>query len=219
MKWGFVIRQKITLSLILCIIFAVTFVCNMMSKNHVDELGASFSSVYQDRLVVESYIYRLSEIIHQKKIMMLHDNGNVANRQAIVARQNTEIASLLSHYDKTKLTPKEDVFLKQLKSSLASIALQEETGSKTPDAGHLHASARVLLTELDLAAAYLRRLSAIQLSEAGNLNQRSRSIVAGSTLISEMGTAILICSLLVVQVLLFSSRLSRHKNTINYHLN
>lgn len=67
MKWAYSIQQKLKAALLLAVVCAVVLITNLLGRYHMGELGDSFSSVIKDRLVVESYIYMISDHLHQKK--------------------------------------------------------------------------------------------------------------------------------------------------------
>jgi hypothetical protein len=66
MKWIYRIQQKLPIAFLLAIILAGVFIKNMVERNSVSDLGDSFASVYEDRLLVESYIYQLSDRLYKK---------------------------------------------------------------------------------------------------------------------------------------------------------
>jgi hypothetical protein len=70
MKWAFTIRQKAKAALILGVVFMLILTKNWLDERNVAKLGISFASVYEDRLVVESYIYQLSDRLYQKKSLL-----------------------------------------------------------------------------------------------------------------------------------------------------
>src|SRR5690606_35618528 len=110
MKWAYSIRRKISAALLLTAIFVLLFVKNMVDNSNVSRLGSSFSSVFEDRLVVESYIYRMSEHLFRKKIMIDSSSTRsavVAIRPAIDGYHET-IREIIVAYEQTKLTQEED---------------------------------------------------------------------------------------------------------------
>lgn len=212
MKWGFGIRQKVTLAVILSFILVLFFVKSMLTRNHVHELGSSFSSVYEDRLIVESYIYRLSEILYHKKIVTGTDPGKGASPtlEQSIRQYNESIQTLLAAYEKTKLTKEEDMVFRKLKVSIGQIALLEKQFIRALGNETEWTKAKTDLHDaFDYASVQLGCLSSIQLAEARNLNEHSKKIVAGSALLTEMETGVLIFGTLIIHILIFSSRLTK----------
>jgi hypothetical protein len=70
MKWAYSIEQKIKAAMGLTVIFVFLFIKNVSDKHHFNELGDSFSAVYEDRLMAESYIYELSNHLSRKKLLV-----------------------------------------------------------------------------------------------------------------------------------------------------
>src|SRR5690606_1368871 len=99
----------ISAALLLAAIFVLLFVKNMLDSQHFTALGSSFSSVYEDRLMVESYIYRLSDHLFRKKIMIdtCGSAQSAAHIRPVLANHNTAIQEILTAYDKTWLTDAE----------------------------------------------------------------------------------------------------------------
>ena len=105
MKWTYAIRQKTRIATGLAVIFGLMLITNRMDKNYFSELQTSFASVYKDRLLVESYIYQLSGLLHQKKRLM--DEPSKAGRKEILVRQKTlndSVEALVASYRETQLT-------------------------------------------------------------------------------------------------------------------
>ena len=77
-----------------------------MDKNNVESLGISFSEVYEDRLLVESYIYHISDNLYRKKIAIdnWHNENNLNRLDTLLFQYNNNIGGYLAAYDKTKLT-------------------------------------------------------------------------------------------------------------------
>lgn len=206
MKWAYNIRRKISAALLLAAIFILLFVKNLVDSNNVDQLGDSFSSVYNDRLVVESYIYRMSEHMFRKKFMLDTCSSTVSATQIqpVVRDYQGRIAALIADYEETKLTATEADYFNRFKENIGKLTSYEDTffakGDKNID------SVRAMMdVEFNQASTNLDHLSAIQLSEGKVLNERSQKIVAGSSILTHLETGILIAIGLMVLVLVFES--------------
>ena len=207
MKWAYSIRRKISAALLLTAIFILLFVKNLVDSNNVAQLGNSFSSVYEDRLVVESYIYRMSEHLFRKKFMLdtCSSAASAARIEPVVAEYNARIAALIADYEKTKLTDAERMYFQRFKQNIADLKAYE--ASYFLNAGEDDASrARGMINaEFNQASTNLDQLSSIQLSEGKILNERSKKIVAGSSILTRLEIGILIAIALMVLVLVFES--------------
>ncbi len=208
MKWAHNIRRKIRTGLLLAAIFGLLFLKNSMDSKNVAELGASFSSVYEDRLLVESYIYRMSDHLFRKKIML---DSVVGARAALlimpeIARYNDTIQSIIVAYEETKLTKTEEIYFTDFKENVRSLERLEETYFQHAEQGIDDEQVKTLLDrEFNNASANLHHLSGIQLSEGKLLNDYSKKIVAGSTVMAKFEIGILIAIGLMIIVLVFES--------------
>jgi len=211
MKWIRHIRQKMQVAFLLGIIVMVVYANSVMENRNVSELGGSFSSVYEDRLLVESYIYKLSEHLYQKKIMLDHcATAYDAELKSKIDLHNTEIRSLIHHYENTLLTETESRVFGELKNNISQMADLELDFIEDGNA------ASASLTQLDLqflsAANSLGQLSLIQIEEAKKLNDDSKKIIAGFSMLTQFEMVMLIVIGLIIQVLILSSApiISRH---------
>jgi len=208
MKWAFSIRRKISAALLLTAIFVLLFVKSMMDNRTVNELADSFSSVYEDRLVVEGYIYRMSDHLFRKKIMV----DTAAHAEAVlpeIERYNRAILDIIEDYEKTKLTRAEDVFFENYKANVGDLMQQEKAYLLALREGSDWAGLKASIDAGFRAATMnLDSLSRIQLSEGRLLKDNSQKIVAGSSILAHFEVGILIAIGLMVLVLVFESTAS-----------
>lgn len=219
MNWAFGIKQKIAAAILLGVTFLLIFFKNRMDRQHVVSLNSSFLSVYEDRLLVESYIYQLSELLHEKKefIDNCERQGRIFDSSNVVL-QNTKIRSLIVDYEKTKITREEAVAFHKLKESLNRIISLESDYilllDKTSELPPIH---NALQDEFRRSIDHLRQLSAIQLSEAKKLLVQSKKIMDGADLWSELEFAVLIILALIIQVMIFASQSIRIPDEVSQH--
>lgn len=222
MKRSFALHNKLKLSLLLLIVFCIVLVKNIVEKYHVSTLGDSFASVYEDRLLVEGYIYSLSNHLHTKNALT-SGCASPADREGAaeaVATQNTAIRTLLRDYEKTELTRDEALHLQRFKTHLNDLH-RLETRYLDPAAS---AEERIVVGPLmhessRKASAELQVLSAIQLSVGKDLHRQSQEITAEASVFSQFGWTLVIVIGLIVQVLLFSSKESVAEKPKSYRLN
>ena len=222
MKWAFGIRRKISTALLLAAIFVLVFVKSLLDRQHVSELGNSFSSVYEDRLMVESYIYRLSEHLFRKKIIV-DSTGSIAvarKVEPIFQAHNTAINDIISAYELTKLTPDETRFFQAFKGNVHKLMELEEAFFSRFSSGIEPVATRdTINAEFDKASENLGHLSRIQITEGRILNEQSQRIVAGSSLLGQFEMGILIAIGLLIIVLVFEStavyRTPRQNESLN----
>jgi len=208
MQWAYRIRRKISAALLLAAIFVLVFVKNMVEEKYVSELGSSFASVYEDRLVVESYIYRLSDHLFRKKIMIdtCSSQATTEKVRSVIGGHNASIGKLIDDYEKTRLTESERRRFDDLKENVRQIAKNENVFFQSMERGSGGLQARALIgAYFNAATQNLTELSVIQVSEGKLLNDHSRKIVAGSSLLTRFEMGILIAIGLMILVLIFES--------------
>jgi hypothetical protein len=222
MKWIFTIRQKTKAALLLSAVFVFIFAKSWLDKRYVSELGSSFSAVYEDRLLAESYIYKLSDHLYQKKIML--DNCRSmetgSQLQGPFRQYNEAIRSLILDYEKTRLTANEDIFFLHLKNNLAEIRKLEAAFFKSRSLGQENDAIKMLMNKKYAdATGNLHQLSGIQVSEGKLLNDKSKKIIAGANILTHFEMALLVGIGIIIQALIFATKSALpkipHKPSLN----
>lgn len=208
MKWAFSIRQKFKAAVLLAVVCIVILITNLLGRQHIDKLGNSFSSVYEDRLVVESYIYLLSERLYQKKILFDNCAGQPDPQLgAYVGSHNAAIDRLLGDYEKTRLTDEESICFRDFKANVIALRnLERQFLRNTANEPQLATTRSQIDEHFATASANLHRLSHIQLKEGKLLNDQSQRIVAGSSLLTSFEMVVLITIAIILQILILASR-------------
>lgn len=216
MKWAYSIEQKTKAALLLALVMVLVIAKNMMDSRNVSQLGSSFSSVYEDRLLVESYIFQLSGHLYQKEMMVANcsSQGMDTTLRDKINGHNIAILALLQDYEKTKLTPAEASFFQAFKQNMAQIRALEVSYltvvSETNEQGRIQAQ---MDDQYSRAARNLERLSNIQVSEGKLLNDKSKQIMAGAALLTQCEMALLICIGVIIQMIIFASKSVLPKKT------
>lgn len=224
MKWAYGLRNKGKIAFCAALILIMIFVKNWIDKKNVAELNSSFSSVFDDRLVVESYIFQLSDHLYQKKILI----ANCTNAEQILLAQpqvnihNSTINQILVDYEITKLTTAESMYFGSLKERLQNLNAMEEkflSALTIQDHNTSTALATEIQKNFDMAMLDLNQLSKIQVSEGRLLKEQSKKIAAGSTLLSQLELVVLIGIGMLIQILIFTSRSALPKSPQQFGLN
>jgi len=201
MKWIYRFKHRVKAAFLLAIIVAIVSTKNIWDKSNVNELGNAFSTVYEDRLLVESYIYSLSDHLYRKKIGM--EACHTQEENVSTQTQNRAITSILADYEKTKFTDEELIYFTQLKNHVHEMMrIEAQVDGNNTLAASLRQKLDVQFTQ---AINNLHHLSAIQVMEGKLLNDNSRKIMAGSAILTRFELVILICIGLLIQALIFAS--------------
>ncbi len=220
MKWTYLLSQKFKVAVSLTVIIVMVLMTNFLNKRHFGELQQSFSSVYEDRLLVQIYIYKIANQLHEKKQLWNDiDHNNISSILALDENIDSSVHTLIEDYENTVLTEKESILFSQLKEKLAELSILEKSiFSQVGQPDYLKASGKAS-EMLDEISTNLDQLSNIQQEEGLRLIDKSKQIVASSKMASKVELIILIVIGLVVQALLFSSKSSVSKINQNSRLN
>ena len=194
-------RGKIAL-LFLALIVLIAFNCNMYDKN-IAEMGDSFSEVYADRLIAQDYIYKLSDRLHERKLVLAQKQG-AENMQALFGNRSLAIAPLVSSYEKTKLTEAEQELFTQFKRNTLVLASLEKAILQEQNAYARRSLLASYEAQTTHSLSLLEGLSEVQLSRGKNLSDNSRRIVSYSVIINQFNWGLIILVGLIIQALVFS---------------
>ena len=199
MKWTYSIRNKIAASGALFTLCVLVLFSNYIDRDHTNNVKNSISTLYEDRLIVEDYILKMTIDTYEIK-------------QALSVNQRDEhsadqVTALLSHidglskaYQKTKLTKTEDVkFAALLKT------LNEFESSSPKDVPYK-------LKLADQVLVLLNELSSIQLEESKLIMKQAEDLYAAGKSASQFAFGITIVILLVLQALVFTTKTLRSKD-------
>lgn len=200
MKWTYSIRNKMAASGALFTLCILVLFSNYIDRDHTNNVKKSISTLYEDRLVVEDYILKMTIDIYEiKQALSLAGQGD--------EHSTDRIAVLLSHidglskaYQKTKFTKTEDVTF----ASLLMILKEFESSSLQSVQHKLTLANQILLL--------LNELSSIQLEESKLIMKQAEDLYLSGETASKFAFAITIIILLVLQALVFTSKTLTNTN-------
>lgn len=210
MKWTYGIKGKMKAALLLTIVLVITMLTNLLERRRFQQLEQSFSSIYEDRLMAEIYLFNLYEnLIEKQELLETAVNEGIDYRMGRKLKTNrVDREQLIEKYAKTYLTEEEQVQFNNLNSLFDRMdRLEGEFGHQPHDATSIPvgfiqryegATAEVFST--------LSALSDIQTIEGEALRSQSQKLIMGSVSISRFEMTILIFIGLIIQALIFSSR-------------
>lgn len=194
MKWTYSIQNKMTASGVLLTLCALVLFSNYIDRDHTNNVKNSISTLYEDRLIVEDYILKMTIDIYEIK-QALHVAGQGGEPSA------GQVTALLSHIDglseaylKTKFTKDEDVTFAELLSTLNKF--EASASQSDEDKLGLANQALVLLNEL----------SSIQLEESKLIMKQVEDLYISGKVASQFAFGITIVILIVLQALVFTSK-------------
>ncbi len=221
MKWAYSIEQKMKAAMVLTVIFVFLFIKNVSDKRHFNELGDSFSAVYKDRLMAESYIYEMSNHLSRKKLLIDDCNTKEELNQIKdkIKAHNNAIQLLIGSYETTKLTPTEEVLFKDFRKKITDGLVLEQKHIYQSEYNNAESTRQILDEAFYGMLNTLNHLSNIQITEGEKLNKTSQKIVLGSASDTHFELTLLIVLGTIILTLIFTSSSTMPKTPQNPSLN
>jgi hypothetical protein len=190
MKWTYAIPAKLKASLVLTGVIGIILINNLTERSQTRELKTAFESMYEDRLIAESYILQLSDELRSIQ-HILESNPDKNENQLNSHWQNMEQINL--NYLETQLTTEEKAHFDAFEKITWNMSLGiKERKNVNP--------------QIEAAFGELKILSQIQVKEAEALVSKTGRIFSSDAAHAQLEIALLIIAALVVQAILFASK-------------
>jgi len=167
---------------------------NYQDQEHTDNVKNSISTLYEDRLVVEYYILKMTVDIYEIKQALNSTEQGHGNSAHQIAASLSHIDGLSNAYRKTKFTKTEDE-----KFAILLKTLNEFESSTSQDVVYK-------LQVANEALVLLHELSAIQLEESKLIMKHAEDLYISGKAASQFAFVITIIILIVLQALVFTSK-------------
>lgn len=189
------LSQRVQISIIMGLALIMIFGSNRLNQRYYTEVKNTVNSVYQDRVVVQGYIFELNNIFHRKEISLLR-------QEPISNSDSARIEMLLVDFGNTELTEKESRLLKDLSSQ---VHLLHEIGGKieeldSPASKDSQQEYNELLNNIEQT---LVGLADVQLDQSSRLNIFSRDILDTINVLSNIEIAFMILMGIIILALIF----------------
>lgn len=185
------IRQRIQVGFVLATAFLLVLASNLLDRKYFSTIQETVKSIYDDRIVVQDYIYQLQDMAHEKEIAFIKGEN---------LEENEDIKVLLNDFSKTKLTRDEARLLKQLDHQFAGLEpLELAISTKTVS----QAEKVKALDQLDRIHKTLDGLEKIQLEQGGVLTQLSEKNLRVNKMLSNLEIAFLTIIGVSILILVF----------------
>lgn len=193
MKWTYSIKNKLMASAALLTLSVLVLFSNYIDRNHTNNVKQSIGTLYEDRLIVEDYILKMTIDAYEiKQALFEADKTGVHPERINTLLSHIEGLSLA--YRKTKFTTTEDATF----TALVKV-LDEFNASSTQ-------SIAQKLAITNRALALLNQLSSIQLEESKLIMKQAEDLYVTGRTLSQFAFGITLVILLVLQALVFASR-------------
>lgn len=191
MRWTYSIKNKITASVVLLALCLLVLLSHYLDRVHTQNVKNAISTLYEDRLIAEDYILKMTSTTYQIREVLNSDLDRASKSNAI--RKLTEkFNSIYTIYLKTKLTKPEKATAVEL------IWYLKKFGQTTLKNNHQPSN------YTDKVLFSLDKLSTIQLEESKLIMKKVESQYATIKASSQFAFVIVIIILVVLQIMVFS---------------
>ncbi len=186
--------NKVKWILGILLIFVLIIATNLIDKNNFVRVRDSVVTIYEDRLVANDLIFEMLKVVQQKELAVkLSDSTFFKNQNS---KTNTDFQSLVSRFEETKLTSKEENVFNDLKRNIKSL-LDSESQYLNSDYRN---DSKVVQNIEDLKT-NLNELSKIQLSEGSRQMSISKRAVDTVELFTQIEIYILVFLAILIQLI------------------
>ncbi|MFC5624467.1 MCP four helix bundle domain-containing protein [Algoriphagus winogradskyi] len=202
-------KRKITALVIIGILMLLIYGKNLTERQAFKSISSTFTEVYNDRLVVEGYIFRISENLFKIQKLVDHcdmgyDYSSVVNE---IATYEKNIIEIVKDFEQTNLTKNEEQYLTDFKSIIETdLQIKNYSLLYSDSSGVNINQVKLYDQKISKAQQDLDNLSKIQLEEGEKLINKANIIINRSQIWAQFEVALLIILALAVYLLLFRSK-------------
>lgn len=202
-------NRKIKIAIVLTALIVMIFGKNILERQNFNQLGDSFISFYEDRLVVESYIFSISEKLFRIKLLVNHCELESDYTSVVEEIQDHEakIMVLVHEFEDTDLTANEAEFLGDFKKIIEErLRIADYASLYSDETGINREMVRQYNLFIEQAVGDLMKLSQIQIEEGNKLALQSDRLVNKSKIWAQFEVAALVILLITIYLLIYTTR-------------
>ncbi|MCR9084317.1 MAG: MCP four helix bundle domain-containing protein [Cyclobacteriaceae bacterium] len=199
-------RKKFQAFFIVSLLLLLIYAKNLIERQNFKEISSTFTEVYNDRLVVESYIFDISEGLFQIQKLVDHCDIDYDYSRVLdeIEQEENEILEIIEEFEKTKLTPDESQYLTDFKNIIVNdLSIKSYDLLYTDSSGVNIDQVKRYDAKISQARKDLDDLSAIQLDEGERLIKKAKRLINRSQIWAQFEVALLIILILVMFWLIF----------------
>ncbi|WP_192348417.1 MCP four helix bundle domain-containing protein [Algoriphagus sp. Y33] len=206
-------KRKITALIVIGLLMLLIYGKNLTERQAFKNISSTFKEVYNDRLVVEGYIFRISENLFRIQKLVDHCDISYDYSKVVdeIAEKEQNIMAIVRDFEKTNLTEKEGQYLTDFRSIIENDLQIKNYGLLYSDSSGVNMN-QVKLYDQKISKAQLDldNLSKIQLEEGEKLINKANIIINRSQIWSQFEVALLIILALAMYFLLFRNKFKSH---------
>jgi hypothetical protein len=203
-------KRKISGFLIIGVLVVLLYGKNLLERQSFRTVSSTLSDVYEDRLLVESYIFQISEKLFTIQKLVDHCTINFDYSKAVleISKEEQEILKLVAAFEATQLTEQEATLLTDFKRIIEKdLSIKSYQLLYNDSSGVNEAQVKVYDQKIARAQQDLEKLSAIQLEEGGKLVSKAKTLINRSQIWAQFELALLLIFILVIYIYIFKKPL------------
>ena len=176
------------------LVFVIIVTTNLIDRNNFIRVKDSVETMYKDRVVADGLLFSLLGNLHEKEIAFISNEKGFYTKRNV--QLNEEIELMISNYELTRLTEKEQVLFDKLKENLRLLS-QSETNFANSDFVDISNLSGIFQE----VKKNLRGLSNIQLNEGGRQMSISKRAIDTMELFTKIEIYLLIFLAIFIQII------------------
>ena len=199
-------KRKISGFLIIGVLVVLLYGKNLLERQSFRTVSSTLSDVYEDRLLVESYIFQISEKLFKIQRLVDHCTINYDYSKAVVeiSMEEQAILKLIGSFEATELTAEEAALLTDFKRIIEKdLSIKSYQLLYNDSSGVNVEQVKVYDQKIARAQQDLEKLSAIQLEEGGRLVSKAKTLINRSQIWAQFELALLLIFVLVIYIYIF----------------
>ena len=196
----------VSISLLLSLLYGK----NLIERGSFRSISGTFTEVYDDRLLVESYIFQISEKLFRIQKLIDHCDINHDYSKVVeeISVEEKAILTLVAAFEATRLTEPEAVLLSDFKRIIEKdLSIKASQLLYSEASGINKEQVKIYDQKIARAQQDLVNLSKIQLEEGKKLVTKAKTLINRSQIWAQFELALLISLVLVIYIFLFKKPL------------
>jgi hypothetical protein len=206
MQSSILLKRKFQALLVIGVLLLLLYGKNLLERQSFRSISSAFTAVYNDRLVVEGYIFEISDDLFL--IQKLIDHCNIDYDYSRVVNEITaherSILATVEEFEKTSLTEQEASYLADFRAIIErDLVIKNYDLLYSDSSGVNLAQVKIYDDKISQAREDLQNLSKIQIDEGEKIISKTKILINRSQIWAQFEVALLIILVVVMFLLLF----------------
>lgn len=199
-------KRKISGFLVIGLLLVLLYSKNLLERQSFRAVSSTLSDVYEDRLLVESYIFQIAEKLFTIQKWVDHCTINYDYSKVVgeISKEEQAILKLVAAFEATQLTEQEALLLADFKRIIEKdLSIKSYQLLYNDSSGVNEEQVKVYDQKIARAQQDLVKLSSIQLEEGEKLVSKAKTLINRSQIWAQFELALLLILVIVIYVYIF----------------